>query len=301
MESLISRPISPISILTEDCLYQVFSWIAEEPLVHPPVVEPEWDYYSPGISVQRHQNLSLLSCCLVSRSWYNSARVALHHTLIIRICERDIWYERAPTLAQGQGRHWVKKLHIVGGGNTIMGLPITPIWQLFPNITDVSIFGLGWGTGGLLDAIGPGLEGAERIWKSIQKLEITATSFPPYTLKPATKEFLQVQSFLGRLPNLHTLILCGFDYRSPVDAQIELPEYELQSLELKQCNLSMEAFGWLIDSSRHTLKELKLHDSVFWSKTDASKQTLESVINREIDAIAKRLDVALPLSVIRGT
>ncbi|KAG8795167.1 hypothetical protein FRC17_008176, partial [Serendipita sp. 399] len=91
------QPSSGVALLNDDCLHHIFTQLASLPLSQPPAFET--DSKLPKLintTVQPHQNLSILSCMLVCRTWNRVAKRALHHTIVLRTCETDKWLERIP-------------------------------------------------------------------------------------------------------------------------------------------------------------------------------------------------------------
>jgi hypothetical protein len=289
-------PRSFISLLNEDCLSEVFHHLAIQQLVDPPKFAKGGPESFLSITSQTHQNLDLLTCCLVSKWWYPLALRAYYYKLIIRVTERERWYEGVPLIADGKGRHWVKSMVLVGGGSGKTGeSPVTNLWELFPNLVEVEVFGLGWSTGSLLCP-----EGLERVARmgvlaSIKRLEVTATSEYLLSDMPTGKNFLDIQGLLIHLPNLHRLVLRGFNYRLPLSSQLDTPAYQIDELLLEKCSLSLAAFRWLLYGSSATLAELNLPSCSIWNDKDGAKVSVETTSDDEVEIMARRLGVEIPL------
>ncbi|CCA73918.1 hypothetical protein PIIN_07871 [Serendipita indica DSM 11827] len=231
---------STIQRLNDDCLVDVFYHLAFSPLRSPSRIirNPRFPRMV-DIEVQPHQNLDLLACIQVSKAWYTLAIRALYATLVVRMGERDKWFERIPlsvhACKEGEAedsyqsrlgdeqrlwarrRHWVQKVFVVGGGDfMLMGLPIMDVWILFPNIHDVSIVGHGPPVGGLLSSsvfqqldanpCGAGILGR------ITSLCIAGTVACTMQEAERRQNVVELMELLVRLPRLQSLELQGYHY-----------------------------------------------------------------------------------------
>ncbi|KAG8793201.1 hypothetical protein FRC17_008481 [Serendipita sp. 399] len=153
----------------------------------------------------------------------------------------------------------------------LMGVPITPLWTLFPNVRELTIFGVGYLVGGLLasDSL---LGLAKRdcsILKKLTRLEIVgiAEFHPPESATKKTME--EVARLLTLLPNLKSLSLRGMNYIQfclPEWMQASSPSFQLQTLELQGCVLSLDAFLWIAQGSRDSLEDLSTSNTTIWQK-----------------------------------
>jgi hypothetical protein len=306
------KSTSPNALANYDILSHILHQITQFPLDNPPRFLPIASFYQ-DISVQRHQhNPTLLSCCLVSRAWYQPSQRALLHTIVLRTCERDIWFERVPLLAGGEGRKWVKKLVVVGGGGRdVMGLPTWPIWQLFPNLEDVEIFGLGWSTGGLLSEDGLTRAARSGWFKGVRRLDVTGCSVSENTLSNVSRRINSddLPNILHSLPNLDTLILKGirFQPQPPTTLDDTLP-FQLKTLGLQLCIFNSESFCWLVGGSCDSLVTVEIKDTCLWNKkpqalktvgtktmADEEMEARNRQLEAKLDGILKRLEVEIPI------
>ncbi|PVF95116.1 hypothetical protein CPB86DRAFT_605144 [Serendipita vermifera] len=276
-----------------DILCQILFEITQFPLDNPPKFLPVSSFLQ-DISVQRHHNATLLSCCLVSRAWYQPAHRALLHTIILRTCDRDIWFERVPLLAGGRGRQWVQKLVVVGGGDRfVIGIPTWPIWDLFPNVRDVEIFGLEWNTGGLLAQ--EGLARNNEWLKGVRRLEVTGCSLSETTLCGITRRVNSVDlpNLLRSLSNLETLILKGVRFQSyiPLD---DTPPFQLGEITLQRCILNAESFCWLVGGSRDSLVTVTIQETCIWNQTSPQIFTTTSIDEEVVEQRRQHLASTLP-------
>lgn len=285
-----------ISSLNDDCLSEVFHHLAIQQLVDPPKFAKGGPESFLSIPSQIHQTLDLLACTLVSKSWYPLALRAYYYKLIIRVSECDRWYQGVPLIADGKGQHWVKSVVLVGGGLLKTGeSPETNLWELFPNLVEVEVFGLGWATRSLLCP--KELERAARmgVLGSIKTLEVTATSEYLLGDVPIGKNFRNIQGLLIHLPNLRHLVLRGFNYRLPLSSELDTPAYQLDELLLEKCSMSLAAFKWLLDGSSTTLREVKLPSCSIWNDRDIAKVPAEMPADDEVAIMARRLGLDILL------
>ncbi|KAG8821602.1 hypothetical protein FRC18_011274 [Serendipita sp. 400] len=318
--TMTSQKASGISLLNDDCLDYIFTQLAYLPFSQPPAFEPESRLPKLiNVTVQTHQNLSLLACMLVCRTWNRVARRALHHTILLRTCDTDEWLERIPinlcrqdcdldsssdssdtasimsgsrsSLTSGESgededgvgyhgigwsrrRRWVRRLVIVGGGNRmLMGVPITPLWTLFPNVQELTIFGLGHLIGGLIapESLLTLVKRGCPIFTNLTRLEVVGMGeyHPPETEMKKTMEDLA--RFLLLLPNLKSLSIQGMNYIHfclPDWMESSSPSFQLESLEIDKCVLSLDSFLWVAKGSQDTLEHLSTKGSTIWQKAD---------------------------------
>lgn len=275
---------------------------------------------------------TLRTCILVSKAWYAAAIKLLSYTAVIELEhlgeELTKWKgwdsgpdatgaedassstedtERKPT-GGTRRKEWVRRLVLVGGGMASIFSPNTStyplrnLWNVFPYVQHVEIFGLGWGTEGLLGfgqaGRGPFPSPTNTLpFSRIQSLQITAMS--EHLLRGVTpgQNFLDGAKFWSCLPSLNRLSLRGMTYRiSPnslvipgnpdpslaVTSQNSLrhqkngpctpyktPSYSLRELVLERCTLSLATLRWLVGSrSFATLAALEIESCTFWDDED---------------------------------
>lgn len=220
-------------------------------------------------------------------------------------------------------KDWVRHLILVGGGTWgrqiqgMPGVPNYPLLGLFPQIQELTIFAMGWGTAGIFTPYGLDNLAEKGILRNIRKLAVTATSEQLFKGPPMGQNWSEITQLLIRLPSLRSLHLRGFIYQIPFkdkgnpDFRPPTPPFELKDLKVDDCSLSMESFDWLVSSSYDSLTTLGKSDLYLcgFSRTTREPKcdgtTTEKRIGcieseKRVQALGQRLGVNLPLDYWRN-
>ena len=321
--------------LNHDILAMIFTHIAQSSLESPTFQNDKRITGSRFLSVCRpegpnHSLTTLRACTFVSKAWYEAASKLLWYTATIQLEHLDEELSKWRGLGIEHGREtsngeliddvplhgadsqtsfkpqkkWVRRLVLMGGGmrstfsSKNQNLLLWNLWHAFPCIQHIEIFGLGWGTEGLLN--GPPRSMIPPSFKRIHSLEITATSEYLLRSKVPGQNFLETVDFLGYLPALRRLVLRGFTYRVPASSSVSQvvgasplsttttnsqitssqedspnhpkrvpPLYALDALVLDKCSLALVALQWTLGPHSYaTLSVMEVDGCSFWEDED---------------------------------